>query len=80
MNYKDLPKRDYCYWCQKKTKFFYGRTEETDEYRGYTVTYLRTRAFCTRCHNQARYEIGEVWDCNLNELKTTYKKLKDQEK
>ena len=75
MKYNKLPKREYCHYCQKKTRVFYGeRPNRTIEYRGKNVMYTEVVCFCTRCHISARYEFGATWDENLRRIKDSYNK------
>ena len=72
MRYKKLLRSDYCYWCQKFTRVFYGEVPKTIEYRGRNISYNEITAFCKRCHRQAKYELGGVWDANLERIKNAY--------
>ena len=75
MKNKGLPKRDYCYYCQKRTRLFYGvLPNHTIEYRSKNVIYDEVIAFCSRCHIETKYELGEVWDENLRRIKDNYNK------
>ena len=75
MKYNKLPKREYCYWCQKIAKIFYGEIpNKTAEYRGKNVIYNEVVSFCHRCHLQSKYETGEIWDENLRRIKDSYNK------
>lgn len=74
MKYKNLPRKEYCYWCQKNTKVFYGESLKTVEFRCQDVTYNEIEQFCTKCHRAAKYICDYLDGENMDRMKDAYGK------